>query len=42
MEELLAEANLGNDLARRLLGDLAYRSEAFGHALADCGISLVT
>jgi hypothetical protein len=41
-EELLAEANLGDDLARRLLGDLAYRSEALGHALAECGISLVT
>ena len=25
-EELIAEANLGEDLARRLLGDLAYRS----------------
>jgi hypothetical protein len=41
-EELLAEANLRDDLARRLLGDLAYRSEALGHALAECGISLVT
>src|SRR5687768_13103626 len=41
-EELLAEANLGDDLARRLFGDLAYRSEALGHALAECGISLVT
>ena len=41
-EELIAEANLGDDLARRLLGDLAYRSEALGHALAECGISLVT
>ena len=40
-EELLAEANLGDDLARRLLGDLAYRSEVLGHALAECGISLV-
>ena len=41
-KELLAEANLRDDLARRLLGDLAYRSEALGHALAECGISLVT
>jgi len=41
-EELIAEANLGEDLARRLLGDLAYRSEALAHALAECGISLVT
>jgi hypothetical protein len=42
-EELLAEANLRDDLlARRLFGDLAYRSEALGHALAECGISLVT
>lgn len=41
-EELIAEANLRDDLARRLLGDLAYRSEALGRALAECGISLVT
>lgn len=41
-EELIAEANLGDDFARRLLGDLAYRSEALAHALAECGISLVT
>jgi Transposase DDE domain len=41
-EELLAEANLRDDLARRLLGDLAYRSETLGRALAECGISLVT
>ena len=41
-EELLTEANLRDDLARRLLGDLAYRSEALGHALAECGISLLT
>lgn len=36
-EELLAEANLGDDRARRLFGDLAYRSEALGHALVDAG-----
>jgi len=41
-EQLLAEANLRDDLALRLLGDLAYRSEALEHALAECGISLVT
>ena len=41
-EELLAEANLGDDRARRLFGDLAYRSEALGHALVECRISLVT
>jgi DDE family transposase len=41
-EELIDEANLRDDLARRLLGDLAYRSEALGRALAECGISLVT
>ncbi len=29
-------------VARRLFGDLAYRSEALGHALAECGVSLVT
>ena len=41
-EELINEANLTDDLARRLLGDLAYRSEALVRALAECGISLVT
>ena len=41
-EELIADAKLRDDLARRLLGDLAYRSEALGQALAECGISLVT
>jgi hypothetical protein len=41
-EEPIAEADLREDLARRLLGDLAYRSEALGHALAECGISLVS
>lgn len=41
-KELLAEANLRDSLARRLLGDLAYRSETLSHALAECGISLVT
>ena len=41
-EELLAEAGLGEAVARRLLGDLAYRSESLEEALADCGILLVT
>jgi hypothetical protein len=41
-EELLAEANLRVALARRLFGDLAYRSEALGRTLVECGISLVT
>jgi hypothetical protein len=41
-EELLAEAGLGEAVARRLLGDLAYRSEALEEALADCGVLLVT
>jgi hypothetical protein len=40
-EELLAEANLPDDLASSLFGDLHYRSEALSHALAECGISLV-
>ncbi len=40
--ELLAEAGLGEAVARRLLGDLAYRSEALEKALADCGVLLVT
>jgi hypothetical protein len=41
-EELLAEANPGNGVARRLLGDLAYRSEALEETLADSGVVLVT
>lgn len=42
-EELLVGADLGEDLlARRLLGDLAYRSEGLQEALADFGILLVT
>ena len=40
--ELLEEANLGEGLARRLFGDLAYRSEALEEALAESGILLVT
>jgi hypothetical protein len=41
-EELLAGARLDEGLARRLLGDLAYRSEALEEALAESGILLVT
>lgn len=41
-EELLAEAGLKEDLARRLLGDLAYRSQELGEDLATLGILLVT
>jgi hypothetical protein len=41
-EELLAEANLGGEVARKLLGDLAYRSRELEEELADSGIVLVT
>jgi hypothetical protein len=42
-EELLAEASyLGEDLTRRLLGDLAYRSRKLEEDLADLDILLVT
>ncbi len=41
-EELLAEAGLGGEVARRLLGDLAYRSERLEEELAEAGIALVT
>jgi len=41
--ELLAEAGLlGEEVGRRLLGDLAYRSEELEEALAECGVLLVT
>jgi hypothetical protein len=40
--ELLETADLNEDLARRLFGDLAYRSEALEDALAGCDILLVT
>ena len=40
--ELLAEAALGHAVARRLLGDLAYRSEDLREALAEVGILLAT
>ena len=41
-KELLAAASLGEDFARRLLGDLAYRSEALEETLADSSILLLT
>jgi hypothetical protein len=43
-EELLAEARLGEEeeVARRLLGDLAYQSERLKEELAESGILLVT
>jgi Transposase DDE domain len=41
-EELLAEAALGEEVARKLLGDLAYRSEDLREALAEVGILLAT
>lgn len=41
-EELLAEASLGEEVGRRLLGDLAYRSEELEEALAERGVLLVT
>src|ERR687889_1279928 len=41
-EELLLEAALGDGVARKLLGDLAYRSEGLKDALAEVDILLVT
>ena len=41
-KELLEGANLGEDIARRLFGDQAYRSEALEKALAGTGVLLVT
>ena len=41
-EELVAEAGLGEGAARRLLGELAYRSEELREALAGVGILLAT
>jgi Transposase DDE domain len=40
--ELLAEANLGEEVARGLFGDLAYRSQELEEGLAELGILLVT
>lgn len=41
-KELLEEAKLGEEVARRLLADLAYRSEDLEEELAGLGIVLVT
>lgn len=41
-EGLIAEANLGDAVARRLLADLAYSSEELRAALAEVGILLAT
>jgi hypothetical protein len=41
-EELLAEAKLGEEVARRMLGDLAYRSEELREELAEVCILLAT
>jgi hypothetical protein len=41
-EELINEAALGDGVARRLLGDLAYRSEELKGVLAEIGILLLT
>jgi hypothetical protein len=41
-EELLAEADLGEEVARKLLGDLAYRSGELEQELAKLGIVVVT
>ena len=40
--ELVGECGLGEDIARRLFGDLAYQSEELESSLAEAGISLVT
>ncbi len=42
VQELLDEANLANEPARKLLGDLAYRSERLKESLAEVGIHLAT
>ena len=42
VEELLDAARLGDATARRLFGDLAYRSEPLGDTLARRGVALAT
>ena len=42
IEELLAEADLGEEVARKLLGDLAYRSGELEEELAGVGIMLLS
>jgi hypothetical protein len=39
---VLVPIRLGEDIVRRLFGDLAYRSEALEKALAETGVLLVT
>jgi hypothetical protein len=41
-KELLDEAKLGEEVARKLLADMAYRSEDLGEELAGLGFVLVT
>lgn len=41
-EELIAEARLGDGVARKLLGDLAYSSQELREALAEMEILLAT
>ncbi len=41
-QELLVEAKLGEEVARRVFGDLAYRSEELREALAEVGVLLAT
>jgi hypothetical protein len=41
-EELLAEANLGEEVARKLLADLAYQSQDPEEELAELGIALLS
>jgi hypothetical protein len=41
-KELLAEADLGGEVARKLLGDLAYKSHELEEELAELGIKVVT
>jgi hypothetical protein len=42
LEELLDEADLGEEVARKLLGDLAYRSRELEEELAESGIVLLS
>src|SRR5687768_13221498 len=41
-EELLTEADLGGEVARKLLGDLAYRSRELEEELSEFGIMLLS
>ena len=42
LQKLLVEADLGNEVARKLLGDLAYRSQDLEEELAESGITLLS